>query len=77
MAYPIVEVSSVPLVTRVDEASGTVTYIGYALAGATTADSVWQIKRMTVSGVQTTIQFASGSTMFNYVWDDRASLTYS
>lgn len=77
MAYPMHETFSMAFVTRLDEPGGGVTYIGIALPGAATSAAVWQIKRMTVSGTSTVIQYASGSTAFAYVWDDRAGLSYS
>jgi hypothetical protein len=63
--------------TIVDEASTTITYVGKAVAGSATSASVWQVSKYTVSGntlVQTT---ADGDFLFNNVFDNRASLTYS
>ena len=62
---------------RVDEASTTVTYVGYAAAGTNAASALWRIKRMTVSGNVTTIEWADGNTNFDNVWNNRASLTYT
>jgi hypothetical protein len=61
--------------TRLDEISTTVNYIGSAPVGSATSSATWLIKRLTVSGTQTIIQFASAS--YNQVWDNRASLTYT
>ena len=52
-------------------------YIGRADTGAATSAALWRIIRYDVSGDLTTDGFASGSTEFDQVWDDRASLTYS
>lgn len=62
---------------RVDEASATVTYIGNADVGASESGSVWQIQRLTISGVSTTLEYADGDENFNNVWSNRAALSYS
>jgi hypothetical protein len=61
----------------VDEASSTVTYIGKATPGTATSAASWQIKKITVSGTQTIITWASGNVNFDKIFDNRASLTYS
>jgi hypothetical protein len=63
--------------TRLDEASATVTYVGIAAAGSAEASSVWQVKKITVTGSVTDIKFAGGSTAFNSAWSGRAGLSYS
>jgi hypothetical protein len=70
-----IETRSMAMATRLDEVSTTVNYIGSAPVGTSTASAGWLIKRLTVSGTQTIIQFASAS--YNQVWDNRASLTYN
>jgi hypothetical protein len=62
--------------TRIDEASATVTYIGKAYVGASTANPIWQIKKMLVSGNETSIEFADSNSDFDNIWDSRASLSY-
>ena len=64
-------------ITKIDEASSTVTYIGRAARGSTTTAAVWQIMKVTVSGNITTIAWAGGFDTFINVWDDRAGLSYS
>lgn len=60
----------------VDTDDDPITYIGYALPGTNTSDNTWKIKRLdTTSGV--IVKWANGQTLFNNIWDDRASLTYS
>lgn len=61
---------------RLDEASATVSYVGEAEAGSSAASAVWRIKKIDESS-GTVITWADGSTAFDQVWDDRASLTYS
>jgi hypothetical protein len=62
----------------VDEASATVTYIGYASPNALTYSPVWKILRITISGSTIyTTESADGDHEFNNIWDNRASLSYS
>ena len=61
---------------ELDEASATVTYVGEAAAGSSTAAAVWRIKRITLTGSDLSIKWADGDTNFNNVWDDRAILSY-
>lgn len=62
---------------RIDEASSTVTYFGFAAAGTAEASASWRIKRLTVTGNVTDIKYADGDTNFDNVWDNRAALTYT
>ena len=62
--------------TRIDEASATVTYIGSADPGSATSGALWQVKKID-SNNPTSITFADGNALFDNIWDDRASLTYS
>jgi hypothetical protein len=61
---------------KVDEASATVTYIGTASFGTASSASSWQVKRITISGTVTTIEYADLGN-YSQVFDDRASLNYS
>ena len=63
--------------TRIDEASSTVTYFGFALVGSSEASSVWKIKRLLISGSITKLEYADGNTNYDNNWSNRASLTYS
>jgi hypothetical protein len=62
--------------TRVDEASGTVTYVGQAPTGTATSAALWQIQKIDTSS-GTAVTWADGDAGFDNVWDDRATLTYS
>lgn len=79
---PSVNVTPAPayaLATRVDDVGGTpdITYVGEADPGSLTANPVWRVKRITDDGSEfTTVQWA-GTGVFDQIWDDRASLTYS
>ena len=57
---------------------GTYTYIGEALPGTATSSATWRIKRIeTLSGGDLNILWASGSSDFNKIWNNRASFAYS
>lgn len=62
---------------RIDEVSPTLIYIGESAVGASESDAIWRIKRITISGSLTKIEYAEGSAKWNSVWNDRASLIYS
>ena len=63
-------------ITKIDEASNTVTYVGKALPGSGDSDSVWQIKKIDeTTGIL--ILFAGGSTSYVNRWDQRTILVYS
>lgn len=62
---------------RIDDASGG-TYIGKALLpGALSSAAVWQILFLSVSGNVTSGVLPNGSTAFDQIWNNRASLSYS
>lgn len=62
---------------RVDEASSTITYLGFAVPGTLDSAALWQIRKITVSGTITTQQLADGNANFDNIWDNRAALSYS
>lgn len=64
------------LATRVDEASATLTYVGAAAPGTAAAAAAWQVKRIDTSA-GTVILYADGDSLFDNVWTDRATLSYS
>lgn len=74
------EVMATNYATRYDQDSATPTYayLGKAQVGSATSAAVWQIQKLTfgVDG-DVTVTWADGDAVFNNVWDDRASLTYS
>lgn len=59
-------------------ADGQPVYIGWADPGKATSDAVWRIYKITydASGNATAITFASNSTNFDKVFDDRTTYTY-
>ena len=60
---------------KIDEVDANTTYVGWAQRGEATSASSWLIKKISVSGTVTSTQWAS--TVYDQVWDDRASLSYS
>lgn len=59
-----------------DTTTANTTYIGKAAIGSATSGAVWQIAKLdTSSGMVKT--WADGDSLFNNIWDDRASLSYS
>lgn len=69
-------VQDVPLAFRHDPVSSTINYLGFANPGTATSSALWRIKKIdTTSGTVTT--FADGNDLFDNVWDNHASLSYS
>jgi hypothetical protein len=64
------------LISYVDTASSTITYIGLATPGSLETDSVWQIAKVLVSGTVIKTMLANGNSSFTSSWSNRASLTY-
>ena len=66
-----------PLKTQriVEEASSTVTYVGFAPIGTATSVANWVIMKIEISGSQTIIKWAGVPA--NVAWDDRATLSYT
>lgn len=62
---------------NIDEVSDEITYFGFAAPGTASAATLWRIKKMTVSGSLTVVQYASGTSDFDKSWDLRATYTYS
>ena len=71
------DVSCLPCGLEVDYTSTvSVVYVGVASVGSVTSDPVWQIVRYDLSsGVST--GYSDGDILFDNVWDDRVSLSYS
>ncbi len=62
----------------IDEAAASITYVGFSQPGTATDAASWRIFRLDESGDPELVkQYASGSTNFNQVWDNRAALLYS
>lgn len=61
----------------VNSGDSTITYVGKAVAGSTLASASWQIKKITDTSGDLSIQFADGNANFDNVWNNRESLSYS
>lgn len=60
----------------ITEPSGGTTYVGYCLPGKDLTnkdEAVWAIKKVTVTGATTTIEWADGNMNFDNIWDNRAT----
>ncbi len=80
LAYEVATTASGPaggLALEYDVASATETYIGEADAGSATSGALWRVRKMTTTGSDISIKWADGDTLFNNIWDNRASLTYA
>lgn len=63
---------------QIDEATGSITYVGYAVIGSATSSASWKIKRLDESGSpELIITWADGNSNYDNIWDNRASLSYS
>lgn len=61
------------------DGTGNQIYIGWSQPGSASSDSTWRIMQQTFNGSNqlTDIKWPSGSTAFSFVWDSRATYTYS
>ena len=61
-----------------DGENSTYQYVGEAPIGSSTSTAVWKIYRLTMSGTNSISRaWADGSDLFNKIWDNRATYTYS
>jgi hypothetical protein len=65
------------LTEKIDVVSATVTYIAQAQPGTLVSAAGWRIKKITVTGAVTDIQWADGVGTFTKIYDNRASYTYA
>jgi hypothetical protein len=70
------EINTPPLLDDVNN-DGTLVYIGFSSIGTATSSANWAILRQTVVGTITSYTFPNSDEQNNYVWDNRASYTYS
>lgn len=78
-------VIDMPQIDKLIDIAGTITYIGSAHMGADTSEPVWAVKRINTGSNPITIGYAyllSNSAQQHkgdnrFIWDDRASLTYT
>lgn len=66
-----------PLIQYIEDAGGSITYIGEAQQGSATSDSAWRIKKVDESGSPTTITLSANYSSFGDIWDNRAAGSYT
>ena len=63
-----------------DEATGSITYIGKAPPNSATSSAVWQIKKLDESGtggIELVLTWADGNKNYDNIWDNRTGYNYS
>lgn len=63
--------------TLIDEPTSSLMYVGKAKVGSIETDPAWQIKQILATGTITAIKYINGSDSYSFVWESRASLSYS
>jgi hypothetical protein len=66
-----------PVSTRVDEVDTDTAYIGTAVVGSSPASAVWRIRKIITENDVTSVLYADGDSLYDNVWNNRLSLTYS
>ncbi len=76
---PLGQFREFPRKTVLIDCDGDYTYVGLTGLGLSTLtdESIWQILRVYESGNTTTVLWADGNDLFDNIWEDRATLTYS
>jgi len=69
--------SSVPYSKNVDFASSNVVYRAEAAVNSLNSTPVWRIRRTVIVGETVTETWASGTALFDKIWDNRISYIYS
>ena len=75
-SFPVSQADSIYIINIDSSVAGT-TYYGWAAAGSSDASAVWKIWKMTDSAGIVTLRKADGDDLFNNIWNNRASLTFS
>lgn len=63
-----------------DVVSDTITYEGFAVRkGASTASAIWKIKKITFDADEnfTSEKFADSNELYDNIWDNHTTLTYT
>lgn len=61
---------------RLDAVGESTTYVGEASPGTSESALSWRIKRLVETGPDLVITWASGTSAFEFAWDDRLVVTY-
>lgn len=76
--YPIFRsITDVEPIPILDEVSDTLTYVGYAALGTDEGAPRWKIIRIQKIGTVTKAEYADGNMVYDNIWTNRASLTYT
>lgn len=70
-------VQEVPNKVVIDAVDATTTYIGETKPGTATSAALWRIKKISTASTVTSIELADGNDLFDNIFDNRASLSYS
>lgn len=62
---------------KLDQADANTLYIGEAQISSDSSAAVWRVRKLATSGTVTSMLWADGNQLFDNVWDNRTSLTYS
>lgn len=65
-----------PDAKKIDSINSGLTYLGYTLPGVLSSEPYWLIKKITVSGTVTSIDYSSTRKLYDQIWDNRTGLTY-
>lgn len=61
---------------KIDEINSGLTYVGYTLPGVLTTEPYWLIKKITVAGTVTSIDYSNTGKTYTDIWDNRTGYTY-
>lgn len=68
----------VPYAKRVDFVGDSIIYSGVAPVGSVNADPVWKISRTTLGNDgDVTVEWADGNSLYDNVWNDHLTLSYT
>lgn len=75
MDYRLAEIYESPF--RIDEISNNLTYVGFINdQNVNESSPIWRIKRISITGTVTKIEYPDGDTSFSKIWNDRSTLNY-
>ena len=62
---------------RIDESTPNIIYNGFAVTGASTAEAIWAIQRVTRDKDIIVYEWADGNELYDNVWDERYNIAYA
>ena len=70
--------ADVAYISEYDQVSDVLAYAGKAVPGTATSAASWQVRELVFNAAgDVSARFADGDALFNNVWDNRGSLSYS